>query len=391
MTHFTYMDAAATSKPSPAAISAVTDALGECWANPSSTHKAGAAAAAVLKNARESVSAALGVPRTGRVIFTSGGTEANNIALRSFALRSTSARGISGKGKIIITDGEHSSVEETAAYLEQSGIEILRIPTRGGILDLDFLEQNADGNVSAAALMMVNNETGALYDIPAAVDIIRRKSPGALIHCDAVQAFMKTDVCPAMLGVDSMSVSSHKVHGPKGAGALWIADDLVKRRRIAPLATGGDQEWNLRPGTENLPGIAGFGAAVREDMSRFDEIRRTVDEVREALIAGLSAIEGVRLNVPPRHIGGILSVTLPGIKSEVMLNYLSGRGVCISAGSACHASSGSISKVLLAYGMDRREADCTVRLSFDDYNTVSDTVTAAAAVAEGVSALARVR
>lgn len=386
-----YMDSAATSKPSPAAVAAVSDALTAAWANPSSTHKAGAAAAGLLRSSREAIAAALGVGRMGRIIFTSGGTEANNIALRSFALRSTAARGISGKGKIIITDGEHSSVEETAAYLEQNGVEVLRIPTRGGVLDLDFLEKNADGNVSAAALMMVNNETGAVYDIPAAVDIIRRKSPGALIHCDAVQAFMKMEVCPMSMGVDSMSVSSHKVHGPKGVGALWIADELVKRRRIAPLSTGGEQEWTLRPGTENVPGIAGFGAAVREEMSRLGDIRRSVDEVREALTAGLSAIEGVRLNVPPCHIGGILSVTLPGIKSEVMLNYLSGRGVCVSAGSACHAASGSISKVLLAYGMDRREADCTVRMSFDDYNTVSDAVAAVSAVADGVGTLARVR
>jgi cysteine desulfurase len=388
---FIYMDAAATSKPSAAAAEAVSSALLSDWANPSSTHKAGAAAAAVLRAGRSTIASALGAGNAGRVIFTSGGTEANNLALRSFAQRSLSARGISGRGKVIITDGEHSSVEETASYLESVGTEVIRIPSRGGVLDLDFLEKNADENVSAAALMIVNNETGAVYDVRSAIEMIRRKCPGALIHCDAVQAFMKMQISPLVLGADSMSVSSHKVHGPKGVGALWIADELVKRRRIVPLSTGGEQEMSLRPGTENVPGIAGFGAAVREDMQRMEKSAAAVGEVREALISALGKTEGVRLNVPPRHIGGILSVTLPGIKSEVMLNYLSGCGVCVSAGSACHAASGSISKVLLAYGMDRREADCTVRLSFDDYNTVQDAEAAAEAIAGGVGALARMR
>ena len=382
-----YLDNSATTVPSEASLQKMGEALRICFANPGSVHEAGLQAQELLEEARRQVASSLGVRRAteGQIIFTSGGTEANNLAI----LGSVFAKARPSRGKILITDGEHPSVAQVAAKLADEGFVVSCIPTVGGALDLDALEAAANGDVLLAAIMLVNNETGALYPIKEAVELLRRKSPGAVIHCDAVQGYLRTPFAVSSLGVDTLSVSAHKIHAPKGAGALYVSRNLLQRRRIAPILYGGGQEGGLRSGTENVPAIAAFGAAAAEGMAAAEERRAQVAHLREYLLARLPA--AVQVNTPARHVDAIVSITLPDVKSEVMLRALSARKIYVSAGSACAARSGKVSSTLLAYGLSGRQADCTLRISLSHRNTEAELDRFAAALAEEIGRLARIR
>ena len=382
-----YLDNSATTQPSEASLQKMGEALCVCYANPGSVHAAGLRASELVEEARGQVAASLGVRRMteGKVVFTSGGTEANNLAIFGTVF----AKERPSKGKILITDGEHPSVEAAAAHLEAKGFRVCRIPTVGGVLDLDMLEAEADGEVVLTAMMLVNNETGALYPIRQAVELLRQKSPGAVIHCDAVQGYQRIPLTAPALGVDTLSVSAHKIHAPKGAGALYVSEEMLRRRRIAPIFYGGGQESGLRSGTENVPAIAAFGAAAAEGAATAESRRAQTARLRAHLLERLPA--AVQVNTPAAYVDAIVSLTLPNIKSEVMLRALSARGICVSAGSACAAKSGKVSRTLLAYGLTQRQADCTLRVSLSHCNTEAEMERFSAALEEEMRRLARLR
>lgn len=384
-----YLDNSATTKPSDASLNAMREALSECWGNPGSVHRAGDAANSLLTKARRKAEAAFGIrrPADGSLIFTSGGSEANNLAiLGSVRAKSRPQRGTS-RGTIMISDGEHASVEEPAALLEREGFTVLRVPTRGGRLDLDYIRERADSSVILCAFMLVNNETGAVYDVKAAADIVRAASPKVFIHCDAVQAFMKMPIVPKAMGADSVAVSSHKIFAPKGAGALYVTAEVLRAKRLVPVIYGGGQEGGLRSGTENVPALAAFAAACDEGMREFSARAGAVGEICEYLTGKLP--REVRINEPEKRLAGIVNITLPDIRSETMLNYLSGRDICVSAGSACSAHSGGVSRALTAFGLPEGEADCSLRISLSHENTKEEIDEFCVALGEGIAKLCR--
>ncbi len=380
-----YLDNSATTAPSEGVIVAMTDAA-RCYGNPSSVHAAGLESAALLRTCRAEIAAAFGLRRSDdyHIIFTASGSEANNLALRGTAL--AKKRRISNR--IITTDSEHPSVANTAASLTAEGFEVVKIPTRGGALDMEALEEELDRGALILSLMLVNNETGARYDVERAFRMAHKKNPEIVTHCDAVQGFMRVKFTPVSLDADLVSVSAHKIHGPKGVGALCVAPGMIRAKRLAPVIYGGGQEEGLRSGTENLIGIAGFARACAEarenaarDVTHMDELYRHALDVLPAA--------GVRLNLPQNAAGHIVSLTLPGIRSETMLHFLSDKGICVSAGSACSSHAHGPSGTLLAFGLSPTDADRTLRVSFGSQNTTDDIDRLADALREGIGRLVR--
>ena len=384
-----YLDNAATTRPCEAAIAAARRAMTEEWGNPSSVYSAGNEARRALERDRETVRGAFGAgAKDGRVIFTASGTEANNTAIIGAVTAKARNRG----GRVLTTDSEHPSVARAVDRLEALGYEVVRVPTAGGAIDMAALAQAATDRVIFASFMTANNETGALYDVAAAVRAVRAASPKAIVHTDAVQAFLKCDISPKKTGVDMISVSAHKVNAPKGSGALWVRESVITAKSLSPYIVGGGQESGMRSGTENTAGIAAFAAAVAEGAAHFDERRAALDELREYAIGELGrVVPEARVNQPKKAVAGIISVTLPDIRSETALNFLSGRGIFVSAGSACSARSGKASGVLVAFGLSEREADQTIRVSLGHENTREDIDAFAAALAEGVASLQRTK
>lgn len=388
-----YLDNAATTEPSEAAIKAAVDAMAS-YGNPSSTYTLGLDSRKLLEASREAVCSSLGIRRLngGALVFTSSGTEANCMATLGF----DAAKNRTGNGKravMLLSDGEHPSIERPAQILAERGWRIIRIPTVGGELDLNTLRRAAAEPCTAmlACFMLVNNETGALYDVKRAASIVRAAHPDAHVHCDAVQAFMKTKVSPALLGVDTLTVSAHKIHSIRGAGALYISPDAVKKKNIAPIIPGGGQEKGMRSGTENLVSIAAFAASCKDGKDHFEERHARVAMLNAYLRDALSALEplGVTVKDVKNALNDIVNITLPRIKSETMLNHLSSRGVYASAGSACSASSGRLSHALTAFGCSDDEIDSSLRLSLSYTNSKEDIDALIDALTEGVSSLAR--
>lgn len=388
-----YLDSAATTRPCEEAIAAMERTMREAWGNPSSAHALGASASRLLESARSTVSASLGLgAKDGRVIFTGSGSEANNTAIFGTVYAKKRPQTTSGRGKIITTDSEHPSVEQAMRRLEGDGFSVVRISTRGGRIDMDELRAAADSTVILASFMLANNETGALYDVKSAAAAVRAASPKAIVHSDMVQAYLKAETSPKKLGVDLLSVSAHKIHAPKGVGALWVREELIRSKSLIPYIVGGGQERTMRSGTENLPGIAAFAAAVGAMAADKDARRGHIDELHRALVDAVAQrLPEVRVNLPERGIGYVVSLTLPGIKSETMLNFLSAREIYVSAGSACSAHSGKPSSVLRAFGLTEREADSTLRVSLSHMNTVDEISLFCDALAEGVGSLARMK
>lgn len=381
-----YLDNSATTMPSEASLEKMREALSVSYGNAGSVHAMGNAANKLLSEARNAVGLSLGIrrPQDGQVIFTAGGSEANNLAI----FGSIDAKDRSGGGKVFITDSEHPSVWECAARLESRGFDVYRVPTVGGAIDLEFLKKNCDRTTVLASFMLVNNETGALYDFPAAAAIVREHAPKAFIHCDAVQGYLKTKFTLKSLGADAVSVSGHKINAPKGVGALAVTAEVIRAKRLVPVILGGGQESGFRSGTENVPAIAAFGVAATEGMKAFGERAEKLSALRRRLEAELG--DAVRINRPPNGLDCIANLTLPNIKSETMLNYLSGEGICISAGSACSARGKGVSRALLAFGITEREADCSVRVSIGHLNTENEIVTFADALKNGIGRLAKI-
>lgn len=382
-----YLDNSATTALSPEAREKMLLAM-DTYGNPSSLHKKGVDAGMLLREARESVLFALGVrpSAAGALVFTSCGTEATNLALCGTA----HAKARRTANKIVITDSEHPSVENTAKSLEKDGFEIVRVPTKGGALDLNFLGGVLDRNVFLVSLMLVNNETGARYPVEEAFRLAKARNPEVITHCDAVQGFLKTPFTPMSLGADLITLSAHKIHGPKGVGALYIDKKLLTRRAIVTTLPGGGQENGLRSGTENVIGIAGFGAAARAGAEHLTEDLAVLASLRERAIERLSPLE-LRLNLPAGETAPhVLNLTLPDIRSETMLHFLSSKGIYVSAGSACSSHDAHPSSSLIAFGLTAEEAGQSLRISFAHTNTPSDVDALADALAEGIATLVRV-
>ena len=337
------------------------------FGNPSSLHAVGKEAEDIVKEARKILLSSVGA-RDGSVVFTASGTEANNLAIFGRAHAKDRYRG----KKILTSAGEHASVNHPLAALRREGMTVVEIPTVGGVIDPDALREALTPDVILVTVMMVNNETGALYDIASVSRLIREKCPDCALHVDATQAFFKVPLSVRALGIRLLTVSSHKIEGPKGCGALYIDRSLLSEKGIAPQILGGGQEDGFRSGTENVPGIAAFGEACLYCKENFTEFNEKTRNLRDYLIdriqndAGLSE---VRPLLPPQTAPHILSLVLPGIRSEVMLHALSARGISVSSGSACSSHGHIGSSALLSFGCREEEADCAIRISLSHRNT----------------------
>ena len=382
-----YLDNSATTALSPSVKRRMTEAM-EIYGNPSSTHRAGIEARRVIEEAREKVGGALGIgrPNPENLIFTASGSEANNTAI----LGSVYAKDKRRTNKIITTDSEHPSVENVMKKLEKEGFGVVRISTKGGKIDESEFMSAIDDRTLLVSMMLVNNETGAVYDIKRLFGMAKRRNPEIITHCDAVQGFMKLPFTPKTLSADLVSVSAHKIHGPKGVGALYISQDIIRAKKIIPYIIGGGQENGYRSGTENIVGIAGFGAAAEEARGSLAQNSMKMTGLRD--ICEKAIIDaGAHPNIPNgARAPHILSITLPDIKSETMLNYLSGRGICISAGSACSAHAKNMSSTLLAFGLTPHAADCTVRISLSEYSTEEEVNEFAQCLTQGINTLVRI-
>jgi len=382
-----YLDNSATTPLSGEVVQKITECFG-IYGNPSSLHNMGQRAEAELKNARLNVAKALGVhmPVSSQIVFTASGSEANNLAI----IGTARAKQRRVSNRILITDCEHPSVYNTAQSLVNEGFEIIEIPTKGGNLDFEAIESALDVPIFMASFMLVNNETGALFDVKRAFSMIKSKYPNAVCHTDAVQGFLKCKFTPQALGADLVTISGHKIHAPKGIGALYVSNEMIKAKKISPIIFGGGQENGLRSGTENMLGICGFGEAARCGYASIDTNIVHFGELHAYVIEKLSSI-GIQVNTAKTHVSHIVSITLPNTKSETMLHYLSSKGIYVSSGSACSSHSNKKSRTLLAFGLSAQEADCTLRISFSSYNTKDDVEQLCEALKCGISTLIKIK
>ncbi len=382
-----YLDNSATTPLSPAAREKMLQML-DVYGNPSSLHSLGQRAESELKKAREAILGALGArAREGEFVFTSSGTEATSLALVGCA----HAKERRDATRILITDSEHSSVKNTAEQLAKEGFEIVQIPTRSGTLDMDALRSALDKKIFMASFMLVNNETGARYDVESAFRAIRAKYPDAITHCDAVQGFMKVAFTVSSLGADLISVSGHKLHAPKGVGGLYVSADIIKKRKISPFIFGGGQEKGMRSGTENTIGIAAFGAAVEDISKRRAQNAARLEQLYLYATEKLSALD-LRINRPTgARVSHIINITLPSIKSETALHFLSADGIFVSSGSACSSHSKNPSGALIAFGLTPAEADCSLRISLSEYTGEDDIDALATSLEAALQRLVRIK
>ncbi len=364
-----YLDNAATTQVCPEAAEAAMSAMRTVYANPSSTHTMGREAASLLERSREQVARALGAKSPSEVVFTSCGAESDNWALLS------GAEAMKRKGRHVLSSlAEHDAVRRSLEALEARGFEVTRLKPDGtGRIDPAAVSEALRPDTVLVSLMMVNNETGAVTDIAAVAEALKRAGSQALLHTDAVQAFRKIPFRAASLGADLISVSGHKIHAPKGIGALYIRSGL----RLPSLILGGSQEGGRRAGTEPLPQIAAFAAACETDPA-VEHIRAMKALAVSRLTAGLPEIRYLETDAP--HI---LSVSLPGWRSEVLMNYLESRNVYVSRSSACKR--GKRSHVLEAMGLRSDVIDGALRISFSRLTTPEDIGALAEALSEARS------
>ncbi|MBQ7540919.1 MAG: cysteine desulfurase [Clostridia bacterium] len=362
-----YLDNSATTPVCDEAAQAVSDALLHHWGNPSSLYRKGMQAEDLLQDAREAIAERLNC-RAEEIFFTSGGTESNNIAVlgTAAAMRRYGSR-------VVISSIEHSSVEESARQLEAQGLEVVRLPVGAdGKVSEQAIFQAVNRNTILVSLMAVNNEVGSVQPVQALRRAVRAAGSPAVIHCDAVQAFGKLpSLRPGALGVDLMSVSAHKIHGPKGVGALYVRGGYKKGGaavRISPRTFGGLQEGTLRPGTEPVPAIAGFGAAVRA-LPDAETVYARMEQLRSYLLDGLCAIDGITVNSPADALPYIVNISTL-VNSEPMMNFLSRREIYVSSGSAC--SKGHKSRVLRSMGLNNALISSALRISFSHRTTTRE-------------------
>lgn len=362
-----YLDNSATTKPSQAAVQAINRALTEIYGNPSSLHRQGLLAEKLLKKSRSQITNALGVAED-EFVFTSGGTEANNLAILG-SIKQLPKH----SNYLITTEIEHPSTLNIFKELERKGYPVtyLRV-TQKGIVDLNHLQQCLLKKPALISIMMVNNEIGTVQPIAEISKMIASLPYKPIFHSDAVQAFGKLKIDLSKTNVDLLSISAHKFHGPKGIGGLYIR----KGTKLGPLFYGGSQEFKLRPGTENLPAIAGMAAAAEEFSSNnLTQKIKYIEHLRTRLLIGITKkIENVKIISPavPEAVPNILNVAFLGIPGEVLLHGLEEDGIYISTRSACSSNKKEQSHVLTALGLRTQEIESAVRFSLSIYNTETE-------------------
>ncbi len=381
-----YLDNSATTPLCQPAIDKMMQCI-EHFGNPSSLHSVGFEAEKLKDEARTSIYKSLGVKKSSgdRIIFTSGGTEANNLAILGCAAAKASNRG----KKIITTDSEHPSVLTPVKKLESEGFEVVYLKSVGGYIDIEEIKRNVDRNTILISVMAVNNETGAVYDVESIFKTAKKINPEITTHCDCVQGYMKIPFNPVKMNADLVTLSSHKIHGPKGSGALYISAETIKRKKITPIIIGGGQEENFRSGTENMIGICGFGGAAEYEFSSLAQNYEKISALRQYAITKLESI--VRVNHPEKASPHIINFTLPRIKSETMLHYLSQNGIFVSSGSACSSNHAKDSgRVLMSFGLPKEDSDMSLRVSLSHLNTKEDIDKLCEALNCGISSLVKI-
>ena len=374
-----YLDNSATTRVCEKSAEKVLELMTQCYGNPSSLHKKGLEAQREVAHARQAVAVSLGAqPR--EIIFTSGGTEANNLAVLGGA-----AAGRRRGKRIVTTAIEHPSVLEPMRQLEKEGFEVVFLtPDADGRVPEEAVLKAVTSDTILISVMAVNNELGSIQPIEVLKKAVKRVGAPALVHVDGVQAYGKLPLRPEKLGIDLLTVSGHKIHGPKGVGALYVS----KNARILPRTFGGGQERELRPGTEAAPLIAGLGAAV-EELPDWRQAYSRMEKLRDYTLQKLSGLEGVEVNSPVGGLPYLLNFSALGIRSETMLHFLAQRGIYVSSGSAC--AKGKQSHVLKAAGLPDSRISSAIRVSFSRENTERDADALAEGVREGLACLARAR
>lgn len=360
-----YFDNSATTRCYEEVKDIVVKTMTEDFGNPSAMHKKGVEAEQYVKESAQIIAKILKVSEK-EILFTSGGTESNNLALIGGAM----ANKRSGN-HIITTAVEHAAVGQPVAFVKEQGFEVTTLPVdEQGVVKMDALEKALRPDTILVSTMFVNNEVGAVMPVERIGALVHQKSPKALYHVDAIQAFGKFRINPKKMGIDLMSVSAHKIHGPKGVGFLYISS----KAKVQPQILGGGQQGGMRSGTDNVPGIAGLGVAAKLIYTDFDKKTQHLYELKERMAKGLLEMEDVKLNGMPLREGApqILSVSFMGIRSEVLLHTLEEKGIYISAGSACSSHKRKPSGTLTAMGMGAAQIENTVRISFSEENTFEE-------------------
>lgn len=351
-----YLDNSATTRVSEAVKDLMVKLMTEDYGNPSSLHMKGVEAERYIREATDTISKLLKV-QPKEIIYTSGGTESNNLALIGVAMANKRAG-----NHIITSDIEHASVLSTMKFLEENGFRITYLPVdESGHISTSELKNALCDETILVSVMHVNNEIGAIEPIEEISRIVKTYKPSIVFHVDAIQSFGKLVVQPKKMGIDMLSVSGHKIHGPKGSGFLYVSEKV----KIKPIIFGGGQQKGMRSGTENVPAIAGIGLAAKEAYTDFDAKLLRMVELKDYFIDKITALDNVTVNSKKGTDSAphIISVTFNGVRSEVMLHSLEEKGIYVSAGSACSSNKPAVSRTLKGIGLDDRQLDSTIRFS----------------------------
>lgn len=357
-----YLDNSATTKPFEQVIEAFNDLALNHYGNPSSKHGIGLDAEGYLKEAKEIIATNLKC-ETDEILFTSGGTESDNTALIGVA-NALKRRG----NHIITTKIEHPAILQTTQYLSTQGFDVTYLPVdREGIVDLNALKVALCEKTILVSVMYTNNEIGSTQPISEISKIVKDYNKDIIVHTDAVQGYGKYRIVPKKMGIDLMSVSGHKIHGPKGIGFLYIRNKV----RVLPYIYGGGQQGGMRSGTENVPAIYALAKAVELIYKDIDEDRQRLYALRDKLIAGLETIDGIQINGPKDENAAphIVSASVKGVRAEVLLHALEEKGVYVSSGSACASNKNTVSDTLSAINLSRDFLESTIRLSLSVFTT----------------------
>ena len=358
-----YLDNSASTKVYDEVCSLMVKVMSEDYGNPSSLHKKGVDAEKYIREAKETLAKILKVQEK-EIVFTSGGTEGDNMALIG------GARANHRAGKHLITTAvEHPAIFNTMRFLEEEeGYRVTYLPVNeNGVINLEDLKEALCEDTILVSMMYVNNEVGAVMPIAEAGKIIKDYNPSILFHVDAVQGFGKYKIHPKKIGVDMLSVSAHKIHGPKGVGFIYINE----KAKVKPIIFGGEQQKNMRSGTENAPGVAGLGLASKIIYTDFDKKVAKMRELKNKFVEGILKIDDVVINgaYDDTSAPHIISAGFAGIKSEVLLHTLESKGIYVSSGSACSSNHPSISSVLHEMHVRKENLDSTIRFSFSEFTT----------------------
>lgn len=360
-----YFDNSATTRCVPEVREVMDKIYDEDFGNPSSLHMMGVNAEKYLKNSRETIAKILKVNEK-EILFTSGGTESDNTAIIGCAM----ANKRSGN-HIITTSIEHAAILEPMKFLEEQGFRVTYLPVDGkGVVDMEALAEAVCDETILVSVMLVNNEIGTIEPVEEIAKLVKAKNSRVYMHVDAIQGFGKMNIYPKRMGIDMLSVSAHKINGPKGVGFLYINEKV----KIKPLIFGGGQQKGMRSGTDNVPGVAGMAKACELAYTGLDEKRAHMYELRNHMISGLCEMDGVTINgfADDTAAPHVVSVSFANVRSEVLLHALEDKGIYVSAGSACSSNKPSPSKTLINIGAPKEIIESTVRFSFSVYNTVDE-------------------